>query len=116
VLPVLLVLAASFAAPVSADTLVWRVKSEHPNSVSLEFYSQDRNAAWPGGGEVYVIKDWEIHNYRLDCRSGEQICFGAWVRNDTSSYWGAGYNGDEACESCCVTCGNGQTDVQVLKP
>ena len=46
-----------------ADTLQWTFRSEHPNTVSLEFYSQDYNRAWPGGGEVYIIDDWDSHYY-----------------------------------------------------
>ncbi len=45
-----LVAAASLlTTQASAAELVWRIQSEHPNRVSLEFYSQDRNRAWPGG-------------------------------------------------------------------
>jgi hypothetical protein len=61
VLSVLLMAAGVIGAavPAAADTLVWRFKSEHPNTVSLSFYSQDRNHAWPGGDEVYIIDDWD---------------------------------------------------------
>ena len=100
----------------SAGEVVWKIKSEHPNTVTVEFYSQDRNHVWPGGGEVYVIKDWDTHSYSLPCNSGEKICFGAWVMNDTSSYWGAGYDGDEACDNCCAICGATDLRTQVLKP
>ncbi len=115
-LAALLVAAASlFATQASAAELVWRIQSEHPNHVSLEFYSQDRNHAWPGGGDVYVIEDWDTHTYALTCNDGEKICYGAWV-NESSSYWGAGYEGAEACETCCAVCGYGDIKTKVLKP
>ena len=115
-LAALLVAAAGmFATQASAAELVWRFKSEHQHQVSLEFYSQDRNHVWPGGGDVYVLKDSDTHTFSLNCNYGEKICFGAWVRNDSSSYWGAGYDGADACESCCFSCGYGDTDTQVLK-
>ena len=116
-LATLLVAAAGmFATQAFADELVWRIKSEHPNQVSVEFYSQDRKHVWPGDGDVYVIKDWDTHTYSLSCNYGETICFGAWIRNDSSTYWGAGYDGAEGCESCCFVCGYGETKTQVLQP
>ena len=114
--PALLAAAAGLlATPAAAAELVWRFKSEHPNAVNLEFYSQDRNHAWPGGGEVYVIKDWDTHTYSLPCNDGEKICYGAWA-NESSSYWGAGYDGAEACDNCCAVCGDRELKTQVLKP
>ena len=101
------------AAAVAAE-LQWHVRSEHEYAVSLEFYSQDRNHVWPGNDEVYVIRDYDVHNYTLTCNNGEKICYGAWVRNDSSSYWGSGYDGEQSCDSCCFTCGAGDTPVVVL--
>ncbi len=116
-LAVVLVAAASlFATQGSAAELVWRIKSEHPNVVSLEFYSQDRNHVWPGDGDIYVIEDWKTHSYSLSCNYGEKICYGAWVRNDSDSYWGAGFDGDQACDTCCAVCGYGDIETKVLKP
>ena len=113
----LLVAAAGmFATQAFADELVWRIKSEHPNQVSVEFYSQDRNHVWPGGGEVHIIKDWDTHTYSLTCDDGEKICYGAWVRNDSSTYWCAGNDGGQACDNCCAVCGHGELKTQVLKP
>ncbi|KAB2877029.1 MAG: hypothetical protein F9K43_00385 [Bauldia sp.] len=101
------------AVPVAyAGELTWHFRSEHQYAVSLEFYSDDH--VWPGNDEVYVIRDYEQHDYSLACRSGEKICYGAWVRNNTSSYWGSGYNGAEACDSCCFRCDGGDTPVIVL--
>ena len=115
-LAAMLVAAASLlATQASAAELVWRFQSKHPNHVSLEFYSQDRSQVWPGGGGVYVIKDWATHTYSLTCDDGEKICYGAWV-NDSSTYWGKGYDGAEACGSCCAVCGRGDVKTKVLKP
>ncbi len=102
------------ALPAAADTLHWEVKSEHPNVVSLEFYSQDYNRAWPGGGEVYVLKDYDTHSYNLECTTGEKICLGAWVRGQSDRYWGVGLDDKQGCQGCCYTCGAGDTGVQVL--
>ena len=48
---ILLVASCSSAPPLptTTETLTWTFTSNHPNQVQLSFYSQDRNAAWPGG-------------------------------------------------------------------
>mgnify|MGYP001627869254 FL=1 len=109
-----LVLAIAAALPAAADTLYWEVKSEHPNVVSLEFYSEDYDRAWPGGGEVYVLDDYNTHSYNLECTTGEKICMGAWLRGNSDNYWGVGRDARNSCESCCFVCGRGDTGVQVL--
>lgn len=114
-----LALGAPALAPLDAaraDSLLWTIRSDHPNVVSLEFYSQDRRHVWPGGDEVYVLKDSEEHTFNLGCETGEKICYGAWVRNRSDQYWGVGYNGKEGCTGCCYTCGGGDTKVLVLNP
>ena len=98
----------------SAAKLTWHVRSEHPKVTSLEFYSQDRDYVWPGDNEVYVIDDYDEHTYTLSCNKGEKICYGAWVRNNSDSYWGSGYDGEQACEDCCFSCGAGDTPTMVL--
>ncbi|MCH8167151.1 MAG: hypothetical protein IID49_00915 [Proteobacteria bacterium] len=116
-LAALLVAAAGlFATQASAAELVWRIQSEHPNHVSVEFYSQDRNRAWPGGGDVHVIEDWDTHTYSLTCDHGETICYGAWVRDEDSTYWGVGRDDRFGCNNCCFTCGGGPTRTIVLNP
>ena len=104
------------AGSATAGEMVWKFKSEHPNSVGVELYSQDRNKTWPGGGRPYVLRDWKTHEFQIDCQEAERICFGAWVQNDTSTFWGAGLDGVEACSNCCAKCGSKGLRTQVLKP
>lgn len=106
--------AVMMAVPAAADSLLWEVKSEHPNIVSLEFYSQDRDHAWPGDDDVYIIDDYETHSYNLQCRSGEKICLGAWLRGHSDVYWGVGFDDREDCRGCCYICGEGDTGLQLL--
>ena len=93
------------ALPARADQVTWQIRSYYPYRLHLEFYSQDYNHAWPGGGEVYVLKDSRFHTYRLNCRRGELICYGAWVTTDDSIYWGVGNDDTYNCSDCCLRCG-----------
>lgn len=118
-LAVLAMLPSLFFTPLEAgaETLTWFFRSEHPNVVSVEFYSKTRRGhVWPGNQNVYLLKDDAEHSFRLSCRGGEKICYGAWVRNRTHSYWGVGYNSRYGCEDCCYTCGAGDTKTIILKP
>ncbi|WP_296587652.1 hypothetical protein [Roseibium sp.] len=108
---------AASAAPASADTLLWRFQSKHPNIVDVELYSDSRRGhVWPGNNEIYVLDDYSTKTIRISCRYGESICYGAWVRNRTNSYWGVGYQNRNRCSNCCYTCDGGQTRVIVLNP
>ena len=105
----------SGAAEVQAqgsNAITFRVKSLHPNIVDLEFYSQSRRGhVWPGGGQVYTLRDSQSHHHDLACNAGEKVCYGAWVRGGGNTYWGAGRGGRQACTNCCRTCGSGAHDI-----
>ena len=98
--------------------VTFEVKSNHPNSVLLSFYSMPgKLRQWPGGGQSYVIKDYDSHTYPLNCQAGEKICYGAWVEgNRLTPYWGAGHEGGEACQNCCLTCPARGSYSVVLEP
>jgi hypothetical protein len=86
--------------------LVVEVRSLDKYAVELSFYSKSYgNRAWPGDGRVYILSDSEFHTHRLNCRPKEKICYGAWRRGNTRSYWGAGYGAREGCGNCCMYCG-----------
>lgn len=104
----------AWAAPAAADSLEWRIRSDYQYTVSLAFYSQDRSFSWPGGNQVYVVDDYAEHSYSLSCNYGESICYGAWVRGDSSKYWGVGNNNEQYCSNCCYVCGQGDTDLRIL--
>jgi hypothetical protein len=102
------------ASPACAQSLTWKFKSEHPNTVSVELYSDNRNRVWPGSGEVYSLNDYSTRTINISCIRGEKICYGAWVRNTQSSSWGAGYGGKSSCKRCCYECDGGVTPTLVL--
>ena len=97
-------------------TLRWSFRSNHPNRVQLEFYSQHRDAAWPGNGRAFVLDDYGVHTFNLNCWQGEKICYGAWVDGNASTYWGVGLDDSEGCYNCCVVCRNGNAGTQNLNP
>lgn len=93
--------------PNTYENVEFFITSQSREPVMVEFYSQHRNAAWPGGGKAYVIRDYEEHRYALHCRSTEQICYGAWVEHRPNEYWGVGMDDAHWCEKCCITCREG---------
>ena len=117
----LIVIAALFyTAPITAshaETLEWQFRSEHPKVVDVELYSHSRRGhVWPGNNKVYVLNDYSTKTIRISCRSGEKVCYGAWVRNRSNLYWGVGYKNRNRCSSCCYTCNGGSTKIIVLNP
>jgi hypothetical protein len=86
--------------------VTFQVKSNHPNSVLLSFFSMpDKLRVWPGGGRSFILMDSEFNTYPLNCGVGERICYGAWVEgNGLTTYWGIGHDGLEGCQNCCLTC------------
>lgn len=110
---VLITLATALLVPASsfAESLNFKMRSYHKNVVQLKFYSQNRPNEWPGNGKVYVLRDYDVHEHRLDCVKGEKICYGAWVEGASSTYWGSGRGDKQGCPSCCYTCNGGQTPV-----
>ncbi len=99
-------------------TTTFQIRSNHPNSVSLSFYSAtDKSRQWPGNGTNYALNYSEIQTYSLTCEVGEKICYGAWVSGGPLSlYWGAGYGGKQNCQNCCVVCPAQVTAPFVLEP
>ena len=104
-------LALAAAAPALAETITFRVQAHHQNVVDVEFYSTTRNVAWPGNSRVYSITDFERHSYKLNCQPGEKICYGAWVRGNSTIFWGVGQGNKNRCRNCCYTCDGGVNDV-----
>lgn len=116
VLALLVAAAAIGTMPAEAlsGNLVFRIKSNYAYRVQIEFYAQGRNAAWPGSNKAYNLDDSKVHEYSLNCHSGEKICYGAWVTGNQSKYWGAGLGGRRACSKCCFVCDGGQTPIITL--
>ncbi|MFY8114552.1 MAG: hypothetical protein ACOVOC_10070 [Rhabdaerophilum sp.] len=91
----------------SAQSMTWRIRAFDKHAVDIAFYSQNRKHEWPGGGQVWVIRDYDVKTYKISCVSGEKICYGAWVRGSSKEYWGVGKDGRNRCKSCCYSCQDG---------
>jgi len=98
-----------------AQTLTFNIRSEYPYILSLALYSQTRDKVWPSKDGVWLLKDSLTHTYKIECEDKEIICYGAWVRNEQTQYWGVGYEGREPCESCCYRCNGASTPIIELK-
>jgi hypothetical protein len=98
----------------AAETMLWTIRSNYKYKVQIEFYSDNRAHAWPGGNKAYNLNDYETHEYNLNCHAGEKVCFGAWVTGNAGRYWGVGANHRHSCSRCCFTCGGGDIPTQVL--
>lgn len=104
------------SATASADEVTFTIRNNHPNALELQLYSQNRSHIWPGPDEVYYLDDGEAKDVPLSCRSGESICYGAWIAGDQDTYWGVGPNNANRCTDCCYVCGAGDTEEIVLTP
>ncbi len=94
------------ASPAAAEQMTWKIGSSYSYRIQLEFYSQDRNAVWPGGGKAYPLNDSKVHTFTLNCQRGEKICYGAWPTGGGSqTYWGVGVSNKHRCKTCCAICG-----------
>lgn len=98
---------ATFAA---AEEITFKINNDYDKDIQIEFYSQERSHAWPGGNNAYNLSSGDSNSYKLACRSGEKICYGAWVKGNSSTYWGVGLNNKQSCDSCCQTCGDGDLE------
>ncbi len=98
-------------------SITFRVRSSHYSPLLVAFYARSGRSGWPGGdgpGRVngYMIGDDAVHDYNLNCRRGEKICFGAWEhRNTEGQYWGCGPGCFRACTDCCYTCDGEETSI-----
>jgi hypothetical protein len=95
----------TLAQAAQAGSMTWKIRAFDRHAVDVAFYSQNRKAVWPGNGQVWTIKDFKVHEFKLSCINGEKICYGGWVRNNDKRYWGVGHYGKQTCKGCCYTCG-----------
>lgn len=89
------------------NAITWHFQNRTSSDTDVAFYSQDRDYAWPGYNQGYLLNDHEPRTFALSCIPGEHICYGAWYAPDPlGTYWGSGFNNQQYCANCCYTCGS----------
>jgi hypothetical protein len=108
----------SLSSTARAETMEWTVTNGYGYQLQLSFFSQYRSAEWPGQGDAYELNDSAPRTYSLSCRTGEKICYGAWVnggdRNGRYKSWGVGATNEHDCTDCCAICGEEDPAIRLL--
>ncbi|MGO4870454.1 MAG: hypothetical protein ACLPGW_07550 [Roseiarcus sp.] len=105
-----LLAATAGVLPASADSISWTITNRTRDPLQVSFYSQDRHHEWPGDGRSWDLFDNRPHTFSLGCIRGETICYGAFVYQTHSRYWGVGFKNSKSCKGCCGTCGAGSME------
>lgn len=71
-------------------------------ATDLRLFDETNNAWYPSTTEVWFLHDGETKFVEVSCVPGAVICFGA---EDLDWYWGVGLTNFDACDACCVVCG-----------
>ena len=107
---------AWLARPALAEEVTFVMNNHHPNAVEVQLYSDSRDYVWPSNDEVYLLDDGETKTMTIECEGGEQICYGAWISGDQSTFWGVGPGKTQDCDNCCYSCQGGATEQINLVP
>jgi hypothetical protein len=95
----------------SNKRLRWNIENRSGRRIELQLYSQDRRWVWPSANRVYVFPNGKRYTIDISCKRNEKICYGAWLANNTRTYWGVGYRDRHGCSGCCYICGRGETQL-----
>ncbi len=107
----------STAAPQTAEaaSITWRFLNETDGTTSIRMFSRARNWIWPGRNQAYRLPaTGRVYRKTINCRYGEKVCYGGWLRRNRSLYWGVGPSGRRGCSNCCYRCTNILTPVRRL--
>jgi hypothetical protein len=96
-------------APGTPVDFTWRFRNNTRGSVQLKMYARDRRNWWPGATTNWRLDSVGPYAFKISCRYGEKVCYGAWQVGNTDRYWGTGFQDRHGCESCCYPCRQGQT-------
>ena len=101
----LLIVGAGTESAQSGDA-TFRLTNNGRFSVMVKFFAQSRDWWWPGRTRHWDLDHSSAQAFRLNCQDGEKICYGASYTADDQTHWGVGFQGDKACQGCCLTCGS----------
>ena len=92
------------ASPTHAADMALFVKNQRQQAVAVELFSHDRQTAWPGDDQVFLIEPGSQKSVPISCNQGENICYGAWVNGNDRVSAGVGPDNDQPCDTCCFIC------------
>ncbi|MBF0344045.1 MAG: hypothetical protein HQL06_07425 [Nitrospirae bacterium] len=80
--------------------LTWTIKNVTGQQIWYRFY-------WPDWrhDDTHSLYNGQKWTFNIECKKGENICYGAWSQD--GRVWGVG-KGDRGCAKCCFTCGSGK--------
>jgi len=115
-----LLLAASCSSPTAPDTInttgmTWVIQNACSGTVNVKFFDRTNGGAWPNSSQVYLLDAGDERTFKIECREGAQVCFGATLRSNQSYYWGVSTSNDQGCEGCCSACGRGDPTPRSLQ-
>ncbi len=104
---VALIISTAAVTPALAERMTWTFDTSNiTDDIQVQLYSQIDDQEWPDTDRAWVIDVEESKStYNISCVYEEEICYGAWVDGDTSSYWGTGFNDRYNDSSACHVCG-----------
>ncbi|MBF0344046.1 MAG: hypothetical protein HQL06_07430 [Nitrospirae bacterium] len=86
--------------------LTWTIKNATGSQIWYRFY-------WPDWrhDDTHSLYDGQKWTFNIECKKGENICYGAWSQD--GGVWGVG-KGDRGCAKCCFTCGSGKVSKRLI--
>lgn len=103
------------ASPAAAADMTFFMKNDFSRGVAIELFGQDTGTRWPGGDQVFFLDKGERKSVPIECRAGENICYGAWVNGNDRVFWGVGPDNNRACDTCCVICVEKATETILIE-
>ncbi len=104
ILAAVLVALALTAPALAEGGMTFYMKNETGRAMVLELHGRETGRVWPGDSQVYLLEPGERKSVLIDCREGENICYGTWVYGDDRISYGVGPDGDRRCRDCCSVC------------
>jgi len=96
---------AIIASPASAEgEMTYYLKNDTRRAMVLELHGRESGRVWPGKGRVYLLEPGERKSVQVDCRIGEDVCYGAWVNGNDRISYGVGPDDARRCSNCCSVC------------
>ncbi|MBF0344044.1 MAG: hypothetical protein HQL06_07420 [Nitrospirae bacterium] len=90
----------------TGNPLTWTIKNATGQQIWYRFY-------WPDWrhDDTHSLYNGQKWTFNIQCKKGENICYGAWSQD--GRVWGVG-KGDRGCAKCCFTCGSGKVSKKLI--